>query len=153
MTDSEFAEYWTSLVRKKQLASYHGLSTDERIFYAANLLRGSVPRSGLIGYFENTDFDSIRDVEPALRVLGLGELLRILEDARRIVLQDREVVQSDRFLTLFDEHLSEEEEELARERLDECLRDFEERFNAQDRLFFDALCRFADSRNLRAIQR
>ena len=87
MTDEEFADYWSYLVEKMQTSTYNGLSKDERVFYSANILRGSVPRSGVVGYFENTECDVIRDAHHALSTLGLTNALKLLQDAQRIILE------------------------------------------------------------------
>jgi hypothetical protein len=88
MTDKEFEDYWAYLVEKRHSAKA-ALSCDERVFYAANLLRGSVPRDGLIGYFENTECDAIREAHHALATLGVPEALRLLQAAQEIVVQWR----------------------------------------------------------------
>ena len=123
MTDKEFEDYWAVLVEKKY-STKTALSGDERIFYAANIFRGSVPRSGLIGYFENTECDVIRDAHHALAALGLPEALRLLQDAQQIVLDGDQLPETEQFVTLFDDDLPEEDYEQAMEDLDEKSREY-----------------------------
>jgi len=149
MTDKEFADYWTSLVEKKH-STKAALSSDERLFFAANILRGSVPRSGLIGYFENTECDVIRDAHRALVTLGLPEAHRLLQDAQNIVLKDAPLPETDQCVTLFDYNLPEEELEEAMDDLDERVSDIQNQLYLQDQAIYDSLCRFADERSLRS---
>lgn len=148
MTDKEFIDYWTYLVKKKY-STKAALSTDERVFYAANIFRGSVPRSGLIGYFENTECDVIRDAHQALVTLGLSEALRLLHDAEKIVLNGAPLPETDQCVSLFDYDLPEKELELAMDELDNKVSDIQEQLYLQDQPIFDALCRFADEKRLR----
>jgi hypothetical protein len=148
MTDKDFADYWAFLVEKKY-STKAVLSSDERAFFAANIFRGSVPRSGLIGYFENTGCDVIRDAHLALAMLGLPEALTLLHDAQEIVLNGRPLPETDQCITLFDFDLPEEELEQAMKDLDERVRSVQIQLYLQDQPIFDALCRFADERNLR----
>ena len=106
MTDKEFADYWASLVEKKYSPKAE-LSSDERFFYAANVFRGTVPRSGLIGYFENTEANVIHDAHHALAMLGLSEVLRLLQEAQEIVLNRKPLPDSQQWITLFDYDLPE----------------------------------------------
>jgi hypothetical protein len=146
MTDEEFADYWTVLVEKKH-STKAALSSDERVFYAANIFRGSVPRSGLIGYFENTECDVIRDAHHALAILGLPDALRLLQDAQRIVLNGDPLPETGQFVSLFDD-LPEEELEQAMDDLDERVRDVHNQLYLHDQAIFDSLCRFANDRGL-----
>lgn len=147
MTDKEFADYWVSLVEKKYSAKAE-LSSDERIIYAANFLRGSVPRSGLIGYFENTQVDVIRDAHRAFATLGLSEVLRLLQDAQKIVLNGHPLPDTDQCLTFFDYDIPEEELEKAMDDLDEKVRGIQDQLYLHDQAIFDSLCRFANERRL-----
>ncbi len=149
MTDEEFTDYWKFLVEKKH-STKAALSSDERVFYAANIFRGSVPRSGLIGYFENTKGDVIRDAHHALVTLGLSEVLRLLQDAEKIVLNGAPLPETDQFVSLFDYDLPEEELELARDALDDRVSHIQGQLYLQDQAIFVALCRFADEKRLRA---
>lgn len=148
MTDQEFEDYWSLLVEKKYSAKVQ-LSSDERMFYAANILRGSVPRCGLLGYFENTSCDVIRDAHTALATLGLHEVLELLTNAQRIVLNGHPLPDRDQCLSLFDHSLPEADLEKAMEDLDERVRDLQNQLCLQDELIFNALCRFADEKGLR----
>lgn len=147
MTDEEFSTFWTFLVDKK-FRKQAALTDDERIFYAANLFRGSVPRSGVLGYFENNTCDEIRDAHHALQVLVLAGPLRLLQQAQHIVLRGEPLPDSDEFVTLYDEDLSEEEYAEAMDELDEKVADIQEQILTHYQPIFEALCRFADERNL-----
>lgn len=147
MSDEEFEAYWSSLVKKKY-STEDALSDDERIFYAANLFRGSVPRSGLIGYFENTECDVIRDAHRALAALGLIEALRLLTDAQQIVLNGEPLPETEQLLTLLDDDLPEEEYEQAMDELDERVAEIEKLLCLQDEAIFDSLCDFAKEKRL-----
>ncbi len=147
MTDEQFADYWGSLVKKKH-STKAALSSDERVFYAANVFRGSVPSSGLIGYFENTECDLIRDAHHALATLGQFESLRLLQDAQKIVLNGHPLPESDQCLTLFEADLSEEELEQAMDDMEKKLSDIQNQLYLQDGAIFESLCRFAEERNL-----
>lgn len=148
MTDEEFSDYWSFLVKKKHAT----LSIDERVFYAANILRGSVPRSGLMGYFENTECNVIRDASDALATLSLPETQRLLQDAQTIVLNGAPLPETDQRLSLYDDSLTEEEFARAMDDLDEKVSDIQSQLYSQDQAIFDALCRFADERQLRALR-
>lgn len=147
MTDKQFADYWASLVEKKHSAKVE-LSSDERLFYAANVLRGSVQRSGLIGYFENTEANVIHDAHHALAMLGLSEVLRLLQEGQKIVLNGQLLFESEQCVAFFDYDLPEEELEKAIDDLDKKVRGIQDQLYLQDRAFFDSLCRFADERSL-----
>ena len=148
MTDEQFADYWRYLVEKVNRSTYHGLSKDERVFYSANILRGSVPRSGLVGYFENTECNVIRDVKHSLSTLGLSEVLKLIQDAEAVILRGNSLPETDQFLELFDEGLPAEELENAMDELDENVRDIERRLCLEDQALFEVLCRFADEKCL-----
>ena len=147
MTDQEFEDYWAFLVEKKHSAMA-ALSSDERVFYAANIFRGSVPRSGLIGYFENTGCDVIRDAHHALATLDLPEALKLLQNAQRIVLNGDPLPDTDQCLVLFDDDLPEADLVKAMDDLDQRVGDIQSLLYLQDRPVFDALCRLADEKSL-----
>lgn len=149
MTDQEFEDYWAFLVKKKHWETAT-LSSDERVFYAANILRGSVPRSGLVGFFENTSCDIIRDAHDSLATLGLHEALTLLQDATRIVMNGHPLPETDQCLTLFDYDLPEADLEKAMDELDENVGNIQDQLYLQDQLIFSALCRFADEKRLLA---
>lgn len=149
MTDQEFADYWTFLVEKEHRSTYAGLSRDERVFYALNFFRGSVPRSGLIAYFENTECVVIQNAHHALSHLGLTDALKLLQDAQRIILKGDPLPETDQCVTLFDYDLPEEELDKAMNDLGESVRDVQDSLYRQDQAIFDALCRFADENGLR----
>lgn len=148
MTDETFADYWEYLVDKIHRASYQAATADERIFYSANILRGSVPRSGIVGYFENTACDVIRDAHHALSTLGLPDALKHLQDAQQLILNGNPLPETASFVTLFDSSLAKEERDKALDDLDESVRDIEHQLGEQDEAIFDALCRFADEKSL-----
>jgi hypothetical protein len=147
MTDREFEDYWAYLVEKKHSANA-ALSSDERLFYATNVFRGSVPRSGLIGYFENTECDVIRDAHHALAALGLHEVLKLLQDAQSIVLNGHPLPDTDQCPVLFDYDLPEADLVKAMDDLDERVGAIQKQLYLQDQPIFDALCRFAGEKNL-----
>ncbi|MGL4465004.1 MAG: DMP19 family protein [Planctomycetia bacterium] len=149
MTDEEFTVYWGLLVTKKY-STKETLSSDERLFFAANDFRGSVPRSGLVGYFENTECDVISDAHSALATLGLSEALKLLQDGQNIVLKGNPLPETDQCLTLFDKDLAEETLDQPMNELDESVKEIERQLYLQDDLIFDVLCRFADERALGA---
>lgn len=142
MNDQQFQDYWTWLVDKKHAANAT-LSHDERVFYAANVLRGCVSGGGLLTYFENTSADDIRDAHHALATLGLSDALQLLQAAQAMILNGRELPAGDTCLSLYDEDLSEEQVEQAMEELDEKVAVVQDKFVEQDDAIFDALCRFA----------
>lgn len=150
MTDDEFSDYWACLVEKVRQSTHATLSSDERIFYAANMLRGSVPRSGLIGYFENTECGVIRDAHHALVMLGLVDALKLLQSAQELVLKGRPLPDGDQFLALCDDGVPREEREKAMDDLDELVQPVQDQLYDQDHAIWNALCRFADERRLRA---
>jgi hypothetical protein len=150
MTDEEFADYWTFLVKRKHESTFEDLSEDERIFYAANIFRGSVPRSGLIGYFENTECEVIRGTHHALSMLGLSDALKLLQDAQRIILKGDPLPETDQFVTLFNCDLPEDEVEKAIDDLDGLVQDFQYQLYLQNQAIFDSLCRFANQKKLHA---
>ncbi len=150
MNDKEFTDYWTALVNKKYHSTPADLSRDERIFYCANTFRGSVPRSGLVGYFENNECDVIRDAHVAIAVLGLPDVLRLLEEAQTIILNGNPLPETDQYLNLYDFSLPEEEVYKAMDDLDEKVQDIQNQLYLQNQAIYDALCRFADERSLRA---
>ena len=79
MTETDFESLWKNLVQRMHGADEPALSKHERHFYAVNLLRGSVPRSGFIGYFENWSGSEIADAYEGLRALELPSALELLE--------------------------------------------------------------------------
>jgi len=148
MTDKQFTDYWTTLVEKKYHSTCAKFSRDERIFYSANIFRGVVPRSGLIGYFENNECDVIRDAHLALAVLDLPDALKLLEEAQSIILNGNPLPETDQYLTLYDFSLPEEEVYKAMDDLDEKVQDVQSQIYLQNQVIYDALCRFADERGL-----
>ena len=147
MSSDAFASFWDSLVDKRFDAEVD-LSKDERLIYAANLLRGAVLESGLAGYFLETEANEIRDAHEALQVLALAEPLRLLQQAQEIALNGAPLPESDETLTLFDEDLSEDEYEAAIDDLGERLAPIQDQLLMQDDAIFDTINRFAIEKGL-----
>lgn len=148
MTDSEFKTLWTRLVAKKRGNDGDVLTKHERLFYAANWLRGSVPRSGFVGYYENSTGDEIRDAHQALETMSLGQCLDVLKQAQALILAGAELPDGARKVHVFPDDLSEEEYIEVSDKLDIALRSIEERFYECDDAIFAALCAYADEHNL-----
>jgi hypothetical protein len=151
MTDDDFDALWTNLVERSHQPRRAPLTADERVFYAVNLLRGSVPRSGFIGYFENWTGAEISAAHRGLRVLELETALGLLTAAQTLVLGDQPLPDEAVSLTVFPDSLSEEEHEEASSRLDEALTPIEEQFYPLDDEIYEALCSFADTHRLKPI--
>ena len=111
MTETDFESLWKNLVQRMHGADEPALSKHERHFYAVNLLRGSVPRSGFIGYFENWSGSEIADAYEGLRALELPSALELLEQAARIVLGGRPVPVDASPIEIFPASLTEAEYE------------------------------------------
>jgi hypothetical protein len=151
MTDDDFDALWTNLVTRSHQSKHTPLTDDERVFYAVNQLRGSVPRSGFIGYFENWTGADISAAHRGLRVLALETALGLLTKAQALVLGDQRLPDEAVSLTVFPDSLTEEEHEEASDRLDEALTPIEEQFYPLDGEIYDALCSFADAHHLKPI--
>jgi hypothetical protein len=148
MNDAQFEALWNDLVDKKYEQPAGALTKQERLFFAANMLRGSVPRSGFIGYFENSSGDDLRDAHEALRIMRLDDILKLLERAQQIVLRDQPLPVGDDLIEVFPADLTEEAAEKASDELDAALRAVQESFYKCDDRFFEALCKFADDNGL-----
>ncbi len=147
MSIEAFGSFWDALVDKR-FGADTVLSKEERLIYAANLLRGAVLESGLVGYFLETEANEIRDTHEALRSLDLAEPLRLLQQAQEIALNGAPLPDSDETLTLFDEDLSEDEYEAAIDDLGERLAPIQDQLLLQDDAIFDAINRFAIEKGL-----
>ena len=152
MTDDDFDALWTNLVQRSHEPMHTALTADERVFYAVNLLRGSVPRSGFIGYFENWSGADISAAHRGLRVLGLETASRLLAAAQTLVLGDQQLPDGAVPLTVFTDSLTEEEHEEMSDRLDEALDPIEKQFYPLDDEIYEALCSFADAHQLKPIK-
>lgn len=151
MMDDDFDALWANLVERSHQPRHTPLTADERVFHAVNLLRGSVPRSGFIGYFENWTGADISAAHRGLRVLGLETALGLLTEAQALVLGDKWLPDEIVLLTVFPDSLSEEEHEEASSRLEEALTPIEEQFHPLDNEIYEALCSFADIHRLKPI--
>src|SRR5687768_1712027 len=109
MTEEDFNALWTNLVKRSHKADGPPLSEHERRFYAVNLLRGSVPRSGFIGYFENWSALEIAAAHEGLRTLGLLPVLAVLERAQSTVLGGRPLPGDSSAIEVFPNSLTDEE--------------------------------------------
>jgi Domain of unknown function (DUF4375) len=150
MTDDDFDALWKNLVKR----SHHQrvpLTDNEKVFYAVNLLRGSVLRSGFIGYFENWTSSDILAAHRGLRILGLETTLGLLSEAQSIVLGGRSLPNEPVSLTVFPDSLTEAEYEQASARMDESLAFIEEQFYPLNKEIYTALCAFADAHHLAPI--
>lgn len=152
MTDDDFDALWTNLVERAHKPMLTALTADERVFYAVNLLRGSVPRSGFIGYFENWSGADISAAHRGLRVLGLETASRLLTEAQTLVLGDQPLRDEAVPLTVFPDSLTKDEHEEASNRLDEALTPIEKQFYPLDDEIYEALCSFADVHQLKPIK-
>lgn len=88
MNDDMFEDLWTNLVDRSTGDTSNPLTKDERIFYSINLLRGSIPSGGFLGYFEICTQRDIRDALEGLTELHLDEVASILRTALSNVLGD-----------------------------------------------------------------
>ena len=135
MTVQEFETLWTNLVNRTYDENAVPLSGEEKLFYVINRLRGAVPRSGFLGYFENSTGEQIQLTLEALKELELSKGLKILQDAINIVWKNDYLPSTNSSLELFPDSLSEEEAENASNRFDEKLTPIEDDFNEyEDRI-------------------
>jgi hypothetical protein len=148
MTDKDFEILWRRLVSKKHGKPPVALTKAERLFYAANWLRGSVPRSGFIGYFDNSTGDDIRDAHEALALMGLDKSLVLLQKAQALILGDTPLPAAAGRVSVFADDLSEEEHGKSSDKLDLAIQPIEESFYECDDIIFQALSRFADQHKL-----
>ncbi|MHC2071119.1 DMP19 family protein [Bremerella sp. T1] len=149
MQEEEFDILWANLVERSFQPDSIPLSECERNFYAVNLLRGSVPRSGFVGFFENFSGQEILDAHAGLKALGLETVLALLEKAEATALRDKPLLPSASPMELIPSSLSEDEYEQEMDRLDEALGPVTQEFYAQDGSIWDALCRYADENDLK----
>jgi hypothetical protein len=149
MTEDDFNALWKNLVKRSHKADGPPLSEHERRFYAVNLLRGSVPRSGFIGYFENWNASEIAAAHEGLRALRLLPVLALLEKAQNTVLGGRPLPKDSSRIAVFPKSLTEEEYERECNRMDEALTPIEEEFRKHDDEIWKALCEYADKHQLK----
>lgn len=149
MKDEEFDILWTDLVERSHGDGLRPLSECERHFYAVNLLRGSVPRSGFIGYFENWTGQDILDAHAGLKALGLDSVLALLEQAEAIALAGKPIPPGSSRIEVIPVSLTEDEYEAESDRLDEALGPISEEFYKHDEIIWNALCGYAEENNLK----
>jgi hypothetical protein len=148
MSEEEFNALWADFVKRAHKAHKPPLSVEERCFYIVNLLRGSVPRSGFIGYFENFRPQDVAAAHEALRALRLPSVLSLLEKAQNAVLADRPLPEDSSVIVVFPDSLTEEEYEKESIRLDAALNPLEADFYKHDDEIWSALCDYADRHHL-----
>lgn len=149
MTEDEFEAIWTNLVERSHNPDGPPLSQPERCFYTVNLLRGSVPRSGFIGYFENCTGPEIAAAHQGLRALGLQSTLDLLDQAQHVVLAGKPLPEDDSPIEIFPDSMTEEEFETESERIDEAVAPIEQEFYSHDEAIWNALCDYAESHQLK----
>ncbi len=145
MTEAEFESLWKNLVMRVHGTEGPPLSKQERHFYAVNLLRGSVPRSGFIGYFENWSGREIADAFEGLAALRLQSVLALLERASRIVFEGRPIPIDSSPIAIFPDSLTEAEYDQASKQMDEALTPIEVELCELDEQIWAALCDHADA--------
>jgi len=146
MTENEFTRYWELLIAKKHKGDTLPLTSDEALFYAANWLRGSVPRSGFIGYFEGSSGEDVIGAVEAFRLMNLSEPLSLLQGAILTIFGEMPLPNDSVPLDVLPSGLSESEYESASDELDHKVTPIEVEFNTFDNDIYVALCRFADER-------
>lgn len=149
MNEEDFDVLWANLVERSFQPGSVPLSQCERNFYAVNLLRGSVPRSGFLGYFENFSGQEILATHAGLKALGLDLVLSLLEKAETIVFGDQPIPPSESPMEIIPASLTEDKYEQAMARLDEALDPVTEEFYAQEERIWDAMCKYADENDLK----
>ena len=150
MEDADFERLWTNLVDRKYKKVGEPLNEDEQLLYALNLFAGGVPRSGMIGYFENSTGKEIHDAKAALTVLGMEPHRKIIDDAQAILMDGKALACSDEQVEVVPGNLSEEEYEAYSERLENEIEPVEERFYAIEDDLYDGIDRFIEMRGITA---
>ena len=148
MTDDDFDRLWVNLVDRSHRPGRTPLSEHERYFYAVSLLRGSVPRSGFIGYFENHKSSEIADAKEGLRAMKLEAVLAVLREAQAAIFGDAVLPNDSKQLEIFPESLTEKEYEEVSDRLDELVTPIEEKFYSHEEEVWDALLAYAGKHGL-----
>jgi len=151
MTEEGFDELWASLVKRSHQPDLHPLSESEQLFYAVNLLRGSVPRSGFVGFFENCTASDVVSAHEGLGVLGLTAVLDLLQEARNAILGPGPFTIESLSVAPISDALSDAEHDAESDRLDEALAPIEQAFHTHDGSVLQALCAYADQRELKLI--
>lgn len=146
MTDDMFEDLWTNLVSRSAGDASNPLTRDERIFYSINLLRGSIPRSGFLGYFESCTQPDVKDALEGLTELQLNEVASILRTALNDVLGDKSLSDELTPIQVVSPLLDEEEYMRECDRIAARLQPLEMRLLDLDAAIFHALCQFASQR-------
>ncbi len=150
MEPEDFERLWTSLVDRKYGKTGDPLDESEQMLFGLNLFAGGVPRSGMIGYFENSTGKEILDARSALRTLGLERPLKILDDAQRILMDGATLVPTDEQIEVVPRDLSEEEYEAYSEKLESKISSTEEEFEAIEDDLYDGIDRLIQIRGITA---
>jgi hypothetical protein len=148
MNEEQFSKYWEHLVQKKYGERDSELSVNEQIFYSVNIIRGSVPRSGFLGYFENENSNMITHAIEGLKLLHLPEALTILEKALMVIIGNKPLPSKNEPLDIYADTLTEDEYDELSDKLDLALQPFEEDFLEFDEQIFNSLCDFAEENKL-----
>jgi hypothetical protein len=146
MTDDMFEDLWTNLVSRSAEDASNPLTRDERIFYSINLLRGSVPRSGLLGYFELCTQRDIKDALEGLTELHLNEVALILRTALNEVVGDTPLSDELTSVQIVSPSLNEEEYIQECDRIAAGMQPLEKQLIDLDSAILYALCQFASQR-------
>ena len=150
MEDADFERLWTNLVDRRYGKTGEPLNESEELLYALNLFAGGVPRSGMIGYFENSTGKEIHDAKAALTVLGMESHRRIIDDAQEILMEGKALPSSDVQIEIIPRDLSEEEYEAYSERLENKIAPVEERFEAIEDDLYDGIDRLIEIKGITA---
>jgi hypothetical protein len=146
MTDDEFDNLWSKLVDRFH-SQRNNLTNEEMLFYGVNVLRGSVPRSGFIGYFENNTGPVIAAARNGLSAMNLSRTSDILSRAQKIALGNEELPTDDLPISLIP-HDSAELYDKESEKLELALSDVEDEFMEQEESIWNALILYASEHNL-----
>lgn len=111
MKDADFERLWANLVDRKYKKTGEPLNESEQLLYALNLFAGGVPRSGMIGYFENSSGKEIHDAKAALTALGMESHRKIIDDAQTILMDGKPLPSSEEQVEVIPRDLTEEEYE------------------------------------------
>lgn len=149
MEDDEFERLWVSLVERKHGKSGEPLCESEELLYALNFFAGSVPRSGMIGYFENSSGKEILAAKEALKILELDVVLKVLEDAQRVLMGERALVAVEEPIEVIPHDLDEEQYEKYSEDLEGRIAPVEEEFEAVEDVLNEGIDRFIEMRRIR----
>ena len=147
MTEEEFEKLWKDLVNRF-FRNKSELTREELLFYAVNILRGSVPRSGFIGYFENNEGPTIMAAKEGLMEMNLQTGLKILEIAQEIIMGDSPLPTDDKPIMLLP-HDTEEQYKKACEKLEFALHKVEKDFYEYEEKLWEGLLNYASDNQLK----